>query len=166
MTSLANIFISQGHGEDQMVDIYTRFLAHFLAQGRLFKNTLLSPSLPSSHQGQNERRNCFSFSVPLCLLCWISQNACSRNQVTSSFFCRHLSSRNLLVLSAASVTSPSCPTFQTSEKPHPGQKTIENCVYESDLGSQVKTNLGVALSVDQSKSLHLSEPVSWSLRWN
>ena len=35
-------------------DIYIRFLAQCLAQSGVFKNSLLSPSLPPSHQGQND----------------------------------------------------------------------------------------------------------------
>ena len=48
-------------------DIYIRFLAQCLAQSGVFKNSLLSPSLPPSHQGQNETRNCSLISLLMCI---------------------------------------------------------------------------------------------------
>ena len=51
----------------KLADIYIRFLAQCLAQSGVFKNSLLSPSLPPSHQGQNETRNCSLISLLMCI---------------------------------------------------------------------------------------------------
>lgn len=127
----------------------------------------LSASLLSRPKGKEKLFISFSFNAHLCLLCRISQDVQPRKQTTTSFF----------VLISLPVIFRSF--LQHHPPPHPlpllklprsltlgrGQQRILSMSLTWVLKSKTKI-LAVTLSVEQSKLLHLSEPISSSLRWD
>ena len=130
-------------------EIYRRLLAQCLASSGVLTNSLLSPSLPPSHQGQNETRDCSLISLLMCICAFSAEFLRTHNLETKP-------QPPLFVTSSLPVifwsflqhhpSSSSSPSSQTSQKSHLGQRTAENCT-EFDSGSQVKKSPGSSLFV-------------------